>query len=90
MKVWISKSALSTGIREADVEPSGIILGMVVEIGKGYGSYFHGEGNEWHRSRESAVAKAEEMRAAKIASLKKQIAKLEKLTFAAADKEKGA
>lgn len=46
----------------------------------GYGTvYFHG--NEWHKSRESAIAKAEEMRKKKIASLKKQIEKLEKMEF---------
>ena len=89
MIVWISKNALSTGIRKAEVEPSDLSWGMVCEIGKGIEGYFHGEGKDWHRSRVSAVEKAEEMRAAKMASLKKQIAKLEKLTFAAADKEKG-
>lgn len=36
---------------------------------------------EWHRTREGAVAKAEEMRVARIASLEKQIAKLRKLRF---------
>jgi hypothetical protein len=37
--------------------------------------------NEWHFTAEEAVARAEEMREKKIASLKKQIAKLEKLEF---------
>lgn len=43
--------------------------------------YYHGEGNDWHRTKESAIAKAEEMRKKKIASLKKQIEKLEKMEF---------
>lgn len=41
----------------------------------------HGDGRQWHRTREAAEARAEQMRQAKIASLKKQIAKLEKMTF---------
>jgi hypothetical protein len=42
---------------------------------------YHGEGIEWHRTEAEAIARAEEMRIAKIASLKKQIAKLEKMKF---------
>jgi hypothetical protein len=42
---------------------------------------YHSEGIEWHRTESSAIARAEEMRLAKIASLKKQIAKLEKMKF---------
>ena len=38
-------------------------------------------GKDWHRTPESALARAEEMRKAKIASLKKSIAKLEAMTF---------
>lgn len=49
--------------------------------GKAWNDYYHGEGKEWHRTRESAVAKAEEMRCKKIDSLKKQIEKLEKKRF---------
>jgi len=40
---------------------------------------------EWHRTEESALQRAEEMRKAKIASLQKQIAKLEKTTFTVKD-----
>ena len=38
-------------------------------------------GNEWHRMPESALADAESRRIRKIASHKRSIAKLEKLTF---------
>ena len=44
-------------------------------------TFFHGEGKEWHRTKEAAIAKAEEMRQKKIAGLKKQIERLEKLEF---------
>lgn len=43
------------------------------------GRYLHG--NDWHGSREAAVARAEQMRAAKINSLEKQIAKLNAMRF---------
>lgn len=48
---------------------------------KGYVSYFHGKGNEWHTTKESAINKAEEIQKKKIDSLKKQIEKLEKMKF---------
>lgn len=54
---------------------------MVRAIGRAGAITVTFHGNEWHRTREEAVARAEQMRAAKIASLKKQIAKLEKLSF---------
>jgi uncharacterized protein (DUF2336 family) len=38
-------------------------------------------GHDWHRDEASAKARAEEMRKSKIASLRKQLAALEKLTF---------
>jgi len=81
-RYWITKYALSAGIKvvsslEAEVSENHPSMLAV----KGYFAYFHGEGKEWHRSRESALARVEEMRKTKIASLKKQIAKLEKKTF---------
>lgn len=36
---------------------------------------------EWYRSKEEAIARAEKMRDKKIASLKKQIAKLKEMEF---------
>lgn len=79
MKVWITKYALTKGILQEEGEtfkgnPNYLMV-------KGYYSDFYGEGNEWHRTKESAIKKAEEMRQKKIASLKKQIEKLEKMKF---------
>lgn len=76
MKIWNSKYALTEGLTEHDGEEVGD--GMA-KVGPLY--YLHGEGKEWHRTRESAVARAEVMREAKIASLKKAISRLEKLRF---------
>lgn len=77
---WITKYALSTGISEELVEhcnPGD----MAKVVGGDWSQYFHGEGREWHRTRAGALQRAEAMRLVKIASLQKQIAKLEKLRF---------
>jgi hypothetical protein len=81
IKVWITKYALTKGIFSVDVEVIGEETQMVLTVGEAYSRSFHHEGDDWHRTSEGAVAKAEEMRLKKIASLKKQIAKLEKLSF---------
>lgn len=77
MKVWITKYALTRGILEKEVEDCGD--GMVREKESFFPAYYHG--TDWHTDKQSAVAKAEEMRKKKIASLKKQIDKLEKMKF---------
>lgn len=80
MKVWITKYALRDGVQkvEATLSPE---YPKCVSWG-GYKDAW-GEGKEWHRTQEAAIARAEEMRIAKIASLKRQIAKLEKMEFKA-------
>ncbi|MFR3727660.1 hypothetical protein [Lacrimispora sp.] len=79
MKVWITKYALTSGIKEMEVEQSEDFPDIVK--GKTWNDSYHGDGREWHRTYESAIAKAEEMRLKRIESLKKQIAKLEKKRF---------
>ena len=84
-KVWISKYALERGIFE--------IEGL--ELGEEYNNsfavkipnrslpkeeYFIQNG-DWHKTKESAVKKAEEMRNEKIKSLKSEIESLEKMNF---------
>ena len=83
IKAWITKYALTEGIEVVDAEVCGD--GDMISYGNvGYGSqYAHGEGKDWHRTPESALARAEEMRKAKIASLRKSIAKMEAITFKA-------
>jgi hypothetical protein len=83
MKVWITKYALTQGITEIDAE--------VCESGGGsmirklpntyFGEYYHGEGKDWHKTRESAIARAEKMRAKKLVSLRKQTKELEEMVF---------
>lgn len=79
MKVWITKYALTDGIVEKECEY--FEDGSVREIGNSFPIYYHGEGKDWHRTKESAIKKAEEMRNKKIESLKKQIKKLEEMKF---------
>lgn len=78
MKAWITKYALTSGIIEVnDAEESGDMI--CYKHGSPYVQYAHGE--DWWTNFEVAKNRAEQMRQAKIASLKKQIAKLEKLEF---------
>lgn len=79
MKVWISRYALTKGIYEIEAEE--ISPGDVMNLGKCSwdNEYYHG--NDWHRTKQAAIDRAEEMRRMKIQSLKKQLDKLEKLKF---------
>ena len=81
MKVWITKYALTEGIQEIEADDRSGGDGMVKRIDADWGPYFHGEGKEWHRSRDAAVVRAEAMRQAKIKSVKKQLERLERMTF---------
>ena len=77
VKAWVTKYALTEGIVAVDGEVChNISSGMLT-----YGNYGTAHGKDWHRTPEAAIAKAEEMRKAKIASLKKSIAKMESLKF---------
>ena len=83
MKVWITKYALTKGIYSADVVGNmgtGDTGVCVVDInGHNRQSYFFR--NDWHKTKKAAIARAKEMRKKKIASLKKQIKKIEGLDF---------
>ena len=71
---WITKYALSSGIQK--------VVGRTDGDGYlSYGEYGHASGNDWHGTEEAAVKRAEEMRLKKIASVKKQLGKLEKMRF---------
>lgn len=81
IKAWVTRYALTSGIDEVDGEvchsTSSDMLSYT--IGTTYTQYAHGK--DWHRTPEAAIARAEQMRKAKIASLKKSIAKIEKMEF---------
>lgn len=82
-KVFITRYALTSGIREveAEIEKSSSRFGNIpdyVTINAWTLCYI---GKDAFLKKEDAIKKAEEMRKRKIASLLKQIEKLEKLIF---------
>lgn len=78
VKVWLSKYALTANIQECEAE----IIDGAAYPGHPFMSFVGFQlGKHAHLSREEAVAAAELARKKKIAALKKQIAKLESLTF---------
>lgn len=82
MKVWITKFALTAGIFSVEATPKD---GMVAyrRSPDSYIEYAHGLAREWHLTPESALDRAEEMRAKKLESLDAQIKKVSKITFEA-------
>jgi hypothetical protein len=83
--VWITKYALSSGIKRATAElclsvaPNGSMIGVIRDGRASLGELYHKP--YWSGSETDAIAQAERMRVAKIASLRKQIAKLEAMKF---------
>ena len=86
MKVYITKYALSSGIR---VEEAEVIKGSAsIILIKGYlcgNKYYHDD--DWHTDWPSAKAQAGRMRVNRIASLNWQISKLMALHFECPDEE---
>lgn len=80
--VWVTKYALTRGIAECEVVNAPDWTSV---IWVRWPTDLHHETSvqttERHPTREAALARAEEMRAAKIASLKRQIERLESLEF---------
>ena len=79
---WVTKYALTSGIQKV----SGTVRhetssDMLSYIGSRYDWRECVHGTDWHRTPEAALERAEKMREAKIASLKKSIAKLEAMMF---------
>lgn len=81
MKAWITKYALTKGIMEVTGEVAKTSPEMFCYKLKGYEQYAHGEGTDWHRTLESAIQRAEDMRVKKISSLHRSIKQLEVLSF---------
>ena len=84
MRAYITKYALSSGVFLVETDRHETESGGVYWKPKG-GYTMSAYGKEWHKTPEAALADAERRRLAKIASLKKQIAKLEKMTFTIPD-----
>lgn len=81
MIIYVTKYALTTGIIPIDAR-------AIYPDGSAAGRYSILYKNEFCLSLEEALSRAEEMRIAKIASLKKQIAKLETMEIKVKELEK--
>lgn len=81
VEAWVTYAALEHGIRkvEGELHENGASLKYPYGIPPAYQHFVPSYG--WHRTQEAAIARAEEMRAAKIAALEKQIDRLRKLEF---------
>ena len=85
---WITKYALTFGIKTLDSEKADVTHDGYLTSRNGSMSsrnwedqyHFYGK-KDWHRTKEEAIGRAEKMRIDKIESLKKQIAKLDKMKF---------
>lgn len=82
MKVFITKYALTQGILEREAEKATENETItVVERENKYSFMTYYRKNEWFDNLTDASLHAEEMRKKKIESVKKQLAKLEKMKF---------
>ena len=83
MKVYITKYALTRGIllKEVKWDERDARWAIIPPTKTTYEQYYRDEGVEWHRTWESALARAEEMRRSKIVSLNKQLTKMHELKF---------
>jgi hypothetical protein len=82
MKIWISKYALSSGVTEHECEPPKAGSAYVYPLKQPFDGYYSFVvGRHAHTTREEAVKAAEAARLKKIALIRKQLDKLEKMSF---------
>lgn len=79
--IWLTLYALTKGIRQGEGRISEIDPKVCVFFRTPKAVYGGVNKPDWHATREEALARAEDMRLRKIASLKKQLAKLRALKF---------
>ena len=77
INAWVTKYALTKGIELVNGDVYHDINSGILSYKMAYSVY----GNDWHRTPEAALARAEDMRHAKIKSLRKSIAKMEAMKF---------
>jgi len=75
-KYWMTAGIIVIPEAEVCSDTSGNMIKGCFPGSSFFNSYFHGEGREWHRTVEGAVARANTLRDKKIAALKKQIGRL--------------
>lgn len=77
--IYVTKYALTQGILEFQAE---VKAGMaLVTNSAGYKQYYHCLNRDWHQTRERALKYVEEMKTLKVASLERQIKRIQALTF---------
>jgi hypothetical protein len=82
MKIFCTRWCLTAGIEEMEAEsvPQNGMVTVKRQNGWPYMEshivYLHGEGQDWHRTREQAVVRANVVRVKQIAAMNKQLAKL--------------
>ena len=76
MEVFCTRYALTNGIEVVEGEECGDSMFRCNKY-----TYLHGEGTDWHKTIDSAIARAEGMRQRKLSSLKKSVTAMEKLRF---------
>ena len=81
IKAWLTKHALTSGIEVVDAEVFEDGQRISYKKPRCFLEFAHGK--DWHRTPAEALARAEEMRKARIASLRRRIAVLESMTFEA-------
>ena len=82
MKIWNTKYCLTDGITEHDVEICrNDSMVTIPKTEKSYAINLHGEGKDWHRSRETAINRAKEVKIKKLQSLDKQMKKISAIEF---------
>ncbi len=80
MKIYSTKYIFTDGITEHEAEISGT-MAITEKTPHGYSFYLHGEGKEWHKTKSSALERAEELRIKKLQSLDKQTKKISSMVF---------
>lgn len=81
MKIWNTKYCLTDGVTEHEAGLCESDNMVVIKTDKSFPVYLHGEGREWHRSLESAITRANEIKIKKLKSLDKQIKKISAIEF---------
>ena len=77
MKIFVTSYALTKGILEIDAEIDDTLSLACFRLNGRFSQYAHK--GDWFTTRAEAVADAEMRRAAKIASVEKQLARLKKM-----------
>ena len=81
MKFWITKYALTSGIKEVEAEVCNDIenksMDMIKTVESGFSVYYHKEGRDFHQTETDAIKRALEMGNKKVKALKKQADALE-------------